>query len=140
MTGKPVIARQARSVTRVFGTAGFAAVLLLAAIGVPALASSGINEICKHPAQPLPAAKAVQPAPKLTANTETSLDEVLADDASDAGNTPAKASDKADSESGSAVEAASMRNIEFPHVATSLPGTSDSTLPSFRRQMFRTDI
>lgn len=120
--------------------AGFAGLLLLAAVGVPALASSGIDEICRHTDSTLPATEASQPTPKLASRTETTLDDVLADQATDTGNAPVKAADKTDRNSDSAVEAASIRNIEFPHVATSLPAASDSTLPSFRQQMFRTDI
>ena len=131
--------RQSRSATRVLGTAVCAGLLLLSAIGVPALASSGVDEIRKYPARPLPTAKAVEATPKLTARTETTLDEVLVDDSNDSVSAAAKASEKTPA-SDTGVEAASMRNIKFPHVATSLPGASDSTLPSFRRQMFRTDI
>lgn len=137
-----MIAPKARSASMLMTTAGFAAVVLLGAIGVPALASSGIDEICDHAGRPLPAANSTQPAPKLAAHTETTLDEVvLADEAADTETAPPKATNnKADRASDSAVEAASMRNIEFPHAATSLPGASESALPSFRRQMFRTDI
>ena len=137
-----VIAPKARSASMLMTTGGFAAVVLVAAIGVPALASSGIDEICDHASRPLPATNSTQAAPKLAAHTETTLDEVvLADDTADTETTPAKATDnKSDRASDSAVEAASMRNIEFPHAATSLPGASESALPSFRRQMFRTDI
>ena len=137
-----VIAPKARSASMLMTTGGFAAVVLVAAIGVPALASSGIDEICDHASRPLPATNSTQAAPKLAARTETTLDEVvLADDTADTETTPAKATDnKSDRASDSAVEAASMRNIEFPHAATSLPGASESALPSFRRQMFRTDI
>ncbi|MGA8205134.1 MAG: hypothetical protein WB812_11490 [Woeseiaceae bacterium] len=135
-----MIVRQPRPATRVLGTAVCAGLLLLSAVGVPALASSGIDEICNHPGQPLPTARSAEATPKLTARTETTLDDVLVDDTDDSGTASAKGADKTESASDSAIEAASMRNIKFPHVATSLPGTSDSTLPSFRRQMFRTDI
>jgi hypothetical protein len=122
------------------GAAGFAGLLLLSAGGVPALASSGIDEICPTTDSTLPVAEATQPAPKLASRTETKLDEVLDEASDETADVPVKAAVKSERNSDSAVEAASIRNIEFPHVSTSLPTASDSALPSFRHQMFRTDI
>lgn len=122
--------------------AGIAAVLLTGAWCGPALGSSGIDisrERADHSmAGPNPAAR----SPSLTAHADSALAEILDDDAvkmpalSDAvtrsniesGEEPDKPQDD------------TAVSDDSPAIITRLPGVSDAALPSFRRQMYRTDI
>ena len=95
-----------------FSAAGIAAVLLLVAWGGPAFGSSGIDaEILDDDAAGMPT---------LTdAVTRTNIESVEATEESQD-------------------EAAPVD--ENPTIITRLPGVSETVLPSFRRQMYRTDI
>jgi hypothetical protein len=139
-----VTTRQARVA---FGHAGLAAVLLLGAFCVPALASSSIGEMCADTDQAsLPAGHVTPATAELASHTDAAIEDMLADNSDEtqestravaevASDTPAKERDKSPS-----VDAAAIRSDDLPGIATRLPGVPESTVPSYRRQMFRTDI
>ena len=83
-------------------------------------------------------------APALASHPESALQDILADDTI---TTPvlADATTTTDSvveelEDADAAEEKVKTVTETPAITTRLPGVSDSSLPSFRRQMYRTDI
>ncbi len=121
---------------------GFAVALLLGAWCVPVLASSGVTIRCDQSEKSLPEADIQTSAPLLAARTESSLNIILEDDN---GKAAALADTNSDTlgeqlDAGDTVEETAIQGSETSTITTRLPGVSESTLPSFRQQMLRTDI
>lgn len=135
--------REAASAQATIGAAGIAAVLLLSAWCAPALASSGIKVRCDQTREAtLPDASIPAATTTLAAHTESALQDILDDDAI---TVPALAEATAEkiADDGDEVDTAEetvIRSSETPAMTTRLPGVSSARLPSFRRQMLRTDI
>lgn len=113
-----------------------AAAVVLGAWCVPVLASSGIEILCPDNESTLDSTAA-----SLVAHTESALQNVLDDDAvsvSALAETSADTIDEADQRE--PAEEPAEPSVSSPTVTTRLPGVSESALPSFRRQMHRTDI
>ena len=124
-----------------FSAAGIAAALVMGAWCGPALGSSGIDIACGKSDGPRDGAT-IAATSALAAHTESTLAEILDDEAVQL---PALAEAVTDSRIESAegaenAEAEAAPGSETPAIITRLPGVSDSVLPSFRRQMYRTDI
>lgn len=128
----------AQAVTRMHIRAAVA--IILGAWCLPALASSGIEILC-------PDTKSVLDDPldaavtSLAAHTESALEDILDDDAiavpTLAETSANNVKDAGDTES---ADEPAESGISAPTVTTRLPSVSETTLPSFRRQMHRTDI
>lgn len=124
-----------------FSAARIAAAVLVGSWCVPALGSSGIDIACDATERSL-GDTAVAARPALAAHTETALAEILDDDAIEL---PTSAETVTRSNIESVEESVAAGNdavpaSETPAIITRLPGVSDTVLPSFRRQMYRTDI
>ena len=129
--------------TATFSAAGIAAVLLAGAWCGPAFGSSGIDFGCDSSERALAEPPAVANlSPALAANTESALAEILDDDAVKMPVlTDAVTRSNIDSvEETEALQDDTTSDEETPAVVTRLPGVSEAVLPSFRRQMYRTDI
>ena len=121
---------------------GAAAALLLGAWCAPAIGSSGIDIDCPESKSAL-GNPLTEVRPALTSQNESALQDILEDTTlatlpalADASNEPAlERVDERD-----AVEESSTRRASTPAITTRLPGVPESSLPSFRRQMHRTDI
>lgn len=124
-----------------FSAAGMAAAFLLGAWCGPALGSSGIDIACDRSDHSLEDAT-VAANSALAAHTESALAEILDDEAAKvaalADAVAERSIEPVDDGEGSAVEV--IPASETPAMITRLPGVSESVLPSFRRQMHRTDI
>ena len=124
-----------------FSAAGIAAAFLMGAWCGPAIGASGIDIACDGSSRSLDDVT-VATSSSLAAHTESALAEILDDDAvklpalADAvTNSDVESSDDQEEAAPEAVPAS-----ETPAIITRLPAASDSVLPSFRRQMYRTDI
>lgn len=121
---------------------GVAVAVLAGAWCLPAVASSGVSLHCDQAAATGPAAE-LTPTPSLAAHTESAMQEILE---SEAVQVPTLADATVESavddveDSDTADEAVTRRTETPPVVTTRLPGVSEAILPSFRRQMYRTDI
>lgn len=121
--------------------AGIAAVVMMGSWCGPALGSIGVDGACDA-AERASGDTAVAATLALAAHTETALAEILDDDA---GTPPAMPEAVTKSkvepvEESATAEDAALPDSDTPMMITRLPGVSDSVLPSFRRQMYRTDI
>jgi len=107
---------------------------------MPALGSSGIDIRCPD-AQPALEDPLASATPALVAHTESALQQFLDDDTI---TMPALAESATESVDGAdemeSDEDPKASSARTPTVTTRLPGAPDSSLPSFRRQMHRTDI
>ena len=124
------------------GAMATAAVLVFGAWCAPAIGSSGIDIHCPHAESaldnPLSAVN-----PDLASQNESALHDILEDTA--VATLPALADTTSDAGIDDVDEAESAdqptrRSAATPTVTTRLPGVSESSLPSFRRHMHRTDI
>ena len=124
-----------------FSAAGIVAVVMMGSWCGPALGSIGIDIACDASERPLREA-AIAATPALVAHTETALAEILDDDSATLPAMPeavTKSKVEPADEAGTAEDAA-LQDSDTPMMITRLPGVSDTVLPSFRRQMYRTDI
>ena len=127
--------------TRVSAMAAAAALVLGAWCG-PAFGSSGIGIHCSGSASSLENSLAAV-SPALASHNESALSDILNDTA--LATLPALADAANDTvieeldESEPAGEQSASR-ASTPAMTTRLPGVPESSLPSFRRQMHRTDI
>ena len=126
-----------------FSAAGIAAALLAGAWCGPAFGSSGIDFACDASERSLakPPVPAIS-APALAAHTESALAEILEEDAAEMP-VLADAVSRSDIESIEEADGAQDETAsgdDTPAVITRLPGVPEAVLPSFRRQMHRTDI
>ena len=121
--------------------AALIAAFLLGAWGLPALGSSGvgIQSDDKAAMTPSPAEPA---SSSLARRSESTLEQLIDDDSVAV---PALAEVANESTLDEAAESdrtdeAVLRDAETPVIRSRLPGVPKTALPSFRRQMFRTDI
>ena len=124
-----------------FSAAGIAAAFLLGSWCGPALAASGIDIACDRSDRSLDNAT-VTATSTLTAHTESELAEILDDDAVQLPALAEAVTERLEepAEVSADAEVEAIPATETPAIITRLPGVSDSVLPSFRRQMYRTDI
>jgi hypothetical protein len=129
-------AKQAR--TRI----GTAAALMLGAWCAPAIGSSGVDIDCPESKSAL-GRPLTEARPALTSHSESALQDILEDTTlatlpalAEASNQPVI--DKVDD--ADSLEEPSTSRASTPGITTRLPGVPESSLPSFRRQMHRTDI
>jgi hypothetical protein len=123
-------------------SAAVALAMLAGAWCVPCIASTGFSIDCDQDDATGPETE-ITAVPSLAAHTDSALQKLLDDDAV---KVPALAESTSDSpiddvEDAEPADNASVRGTsESPAINTRLPGVSESSLPSFRRQMYRTDI
>lgn len=131
---------------RATSASGIAALLLLGAWSVPAIGSSGVPNQSNSAADTLPAISISAATSRSTADTELRLTENLDDTDATIHATQyaiAEATNKAlieEIEDIGASDDAGFRYSKNPGIAIRLPGVSETALPRFRHQMFRTDI
>jgi hypothetical protein len=121
---------------------GTVAALVLGAWCAPAIGSSGIDIDCPESNTAL-GRPLTEVRPALTSHNESALRDILEDTTlatlpalAEASNEPTL--DKVDDTD--SLEEASTSRASTPGITTRLPGVPESSLPSFRRQMHRTDI
>lgn len=118
-----------------------AAAFLLGAWGIPALGSSGVDMQSDDEAAMTPSATGPASS-SLTNRSESTLEQLIDDDPVAV---PALAEVANESMLDEAAESdgtdeAVLRDTDTPVIRSRLPGVPKTALPSFRRQMFRTDI
>lgn len=136
MTGRSAPPKNATSATGIAG-------LLLALLSVPALASTGVDVHCPESDKELNTVEISEPALKSALKIEVADNTVDSEDgvADEITDDPAESTKAATPRlSSSGNDDGSTPRDEAPPTATRLPGVSDSDLPRFRRQMYRTDI
>lgn len=124
-----------------FSAAGIAVTLLMGAWCGPALGSSGIDIACGSSDRPLHD-PTIAASAALAAHTESTLAEILDDETVQLPTLAEAVTDTRieSTEEAEDAETETTLGTETPAIITRLPGVSDSVLPSFRRQMYRTDI
>jgi len=121
--------------------AGFAALLIVGVWSTPAAGSIGVTGgRCDESRAPLETAHIAVSA-SLAAHTESALKDILDDDIP----LPTLASTNAEPSVDQVDDVETVENrlgqsSDSPRIAIRLPGVSEATMPSFRRQMYRTDI
>jgi len=110
----------------------------------PGLASTGFSISCDEDDTVASETKmSPVPVPSLAAHTDSALQEILDEETVKISALAESTSDTAidDVDVAETAETTSIRGAsESPVINTRLPGVSESSLPSFRRQMYRTDI
>lgn len=117
------------------------AVLVLGAWCAPALASSGVDIRCPESESALDT-PLVSVSPSLAAHQDSAIEEIL-DHEPISMPTLAETATESDIETlgdTDAVREETTPTARTPAIITRLPGVPESSLPSFRRQMHRTDI
>ena len=134
--------RLAASIDAPRRTATAAVAVLAGAWCAPGLASTGFSINCDQHDVTGPETE-ITAVPSLAAHTDSALQKMLDDDAV---KVPALAESTGDSpiddvEDAEPADTATISGTgDSPVINTRLPGVSESALPSFRRQMYRTDI
>jgi hypothetical protein len=131
-------AKAAQADTRT-GAVAAATVLVLAAWCAPAVASSGIDIHCPQSESALdnPLSSV---SPDLASHSESALQDILDDTTVATLPALAEAIGDAGIDEAESAEEPATRTAETPPMTTRLPGAPESSLPSFRRHMHRTDI
>lgn len=133
--------RDTAPVKATFSAAGIAAAVMMGSWCGPALGSIGTDIDCDASERRLGEA-AIAATPALAAHTETALADIFDDDPATLPAMPETVtkSKVEPADEAATAEDAALQDSETPMMITRLPGVSDTVLPSFRRQMYRTDI
>ncbi len=115
--------------------------LLFAACCAPALAANGVDATCAEASADRQLSAREIATPALTIDiVEHGVDSTAAIDEDLIDSTLIVPAAEAAEQDDARIDETDTPQHEIPPTATRLPGVSDSDLPRFRRQMYRTDI